>query len=173
MVYPIIARGRIIVPYFNTLDIERVASRWWWDWGHTRRPRIIMIGVPCIPQPNHRFHWCLRILIGRPNAVGCIQCTNDGTIIFPSNPFRRPVNCIGVKLSHRRRNLRGNRMIVKPGDTFPKPACLYFVIKSASELPVQLVEVIGQRHHIANDSWAWCCLDNKLHPTEKKVEAAE
>ena len=173
MVTPFVTRRRIIIPYLDALYIKRVASRWWWNWGHTRRPRIISVGVPCIPQSNHRFHRCLRILIGRPNAVGCIQCTHDVTVSFPHSPFSRPVKCVGVKLCHRRRNLWGNRMIVKPSDAFPKPARLYLVIESASELPVQLVKVIGQCHHIANDPWAWCCLDDKLHPTEKKVEATE
>ncbi len=64
-------------------------------------------------------------------------------------------------------------MIVKPGDAFPEPACLYLVVKSASEFSVQLIKIIGQCHHIADDAWAWRCLNNKLHPTEKKVEATE
>ena len=57
-------------------------------------------------------------------------------------------------------------MVVKPGDALPKPAGLYFVIESASELPVQLVEVIRQCHHIADDSGAWCRLNNKFDTTE-------
>ena len=130
-----------------------------------------MIGIPCIPQPNHRFHWGLRILIGGPNTVGCIQCTYDGTVGFPNNPVSSPVKCVGVELCHGCRNLGGNRVIVKPGDALPKPAGLYLVIKSASELPVQLVKVIRQCHHIANNSGAWCRLNNKLDTTEQEVEA--
>ena len=57
-------------------------------------------------------------------------------------------------------------MVVKPSDALPKPAGLYLIIESASELPVQLVEVIRQCHHIADNAGAWCCLDNKLDTTE-------
>ena len=57
-------------------------------------------------------------------------------------------------------------MVVKPSDALPKPAGLYLVVKSTSELPVQLVKVIRQCHHIADDSRAWCRLDDKLDTTE-------
>ena len=62
-------------------------------------------------------------------------------------------------------------MVVKSCDALPKPAGLYLVIESTSELPVQLVKVIGQGHHIADDSGAWCRLDNEFDTTEQKVEA--
>ena len=57
-------------------------------------------------------------------------------------------------------------MVVKPSDALPKPASLHLVIKSTSELPVQLVKVIRQCHHIADNSGTWCRLDNELDTTE-------
>lgn len=166
LVGPIVTNRRIIIPNLDALDVERIATRWRWDGGDTRSPRIIMIGIPRIPKPDHQFHWGLRILIGRPNAIRCFQCTNNGAIIFPNHLVRRPVKSVGMKLCHRGRNFRGNRMIVKPGDAFSKPPCLYLVIKTTSKLPVQLVKVIGQCHHVANDSWSWCRLNDELHATK-------
>ena len=139
MVGPIVTNRRIVVPNLDAHDIERITARWWWNRGHGRSPRIIMIRIPCVPKSDHQLHWGLRILIGRPNAIGGLQCANNGTIIFPNNPVRRPVKSVGVKLRHWGRNIGGNRMIVKPSDAFAKPPCLYLVIKTASKLPVQLV----------------------------------
>ena len=166
MPHPIVTCRWIVVPDLDALNIKRVASRRWWNWGQTRRPRVIVIGIPCIPQPDHCFHWGLRILIGSPDAVCCIQRTYNGAVGFPNNPVSRPVKCVGMELCHRRRNLGGNRVVVKPSDTLPKPAGLYLVIKGAWVLPVQLVKVIRQCHHIADNSGAWCRLDNKLDTTE-------
>ena len=170
MVDPIVTCGRIVVPNLDTFDIERVASFRRWDRGHTCGPRIIMVGIPCIPQAHHQLHWGLRILIGGPNAIGCLQGTDDCTIIFPNDPFRRPVKSVSMKLCHRCRNLWGNGMIVEPRDAFAEPSCLYFIIDAASEFPIQLVKVIGQCHHITDNSWSWCRLDHEFHTTEQKVE---
>ena len=166
MVFPIVTRRWIFIPYLDALNIERIAPRRRRNRGQTRRPRVIVIWISCIPQPDHCFHWSLRILIGSPNAVCCIQRTHDGTVGFPNNPISRPVECVGMELRHWRRNLGGNRVVVKSSDALPKPAGLYLVIESASELPVQFVKVIRQCHHIADDSGARCRLDNKFDTTE-------
>lgn len=163
---PIVTNRRIVIPNLDAHYIERITTRWRWDGCHPRSPRIIMIGIPCVPKPDHQFHWGLRILIGRPNAIGCLQCTNNGTIIFPNHPVRRPIKSVGVKLRHRGRNFWGDRVIIKPGDAFSKPPCLYLIIKTASKLPVQLVKIIGECHHVANDSWSWGRLNDKLYATK-------
>ena len=166
MVPPIITRRWIFIPDFDALNIKRVAPRRRWNWCQTRRPGVIMIRISCIPQPDHCLHRGLRILIGSPHTICCIQRTHNGTVGFPNNPVSRPVECVGMELRHWRRNFGGNGMIVKPSDALSKPAGLYLVIESASELPVQLVEIIRQCHHIADNSGTWCRLDNEFDPTE-------
>ena len=170
MVGPIVTCGRIVVPNLDALDVERVASFRRGDRGHTCGPRIIMVRIPRVPQAHHQFHWGLRILIGGPNAIRCLQCTDNCTVIFPNDPFRRPVKSVSMKLCHRCRDLRGNRMIVKPCDTFAEPTCLYLIIEAASEFPIQLVKVIRECHHITYNAWSWCRLNLKFHTTEQKVE---
>ena len=142
MVGPIVTCGRVVVPNLDALDVERVASFRRWDRGHTRGPRIIMVRIPCIPQAHHQFHWGLRILIGGPNAIGRLQCTDYSTVIFPNDTFRRPVKSVSMKLCHRCRDFRGDGMIVKPRDAFAEPTCLYLIIETAPKFPIQLVKVV-------------------------------
>ena len=143
MVGPIVTCCRIAVPNPDALDIEGVATFRRWYRSHPRRPRIIVIGVSCIPEPHHCFHRRLGILVVGPNAVRCFQRTNSRAIVFPNDPFRRPVKRVSMELCHRRGNFWRNGMIIKPCDAFTKPTCLYFVLETSSKLPIELVKVIG------------------------------
>ena len=99
----------------------------------------------------------------------CCEVAHDFSIDGPGYGVGRPVNGIGVESSLGRCNadILGNTVIQ---DAFAKVVGLGLSSVGTSELPIHLVQVIGEQDHTADYSFAWSNLCDVFDTSEEEEE---
>ena len=130
------------------------------------RPRGLLAGITPVPDTKADFHGGLGELIAR---LSCGESAHDISIDGPDNLGRRPVNCVGVKSGLGRCNadVFGDTIVQ---DAFAKVVGLGLSSIGTSELPVDLVQIIGEQNHAADYTFAWSYLGDILDTSEEEEE---
>ena len=101
--------------------------------------------------------------------MSCGESTYDFSIDGPDQFSWGPVDCIGVESSLGRCNadVFGNTVVQ---DTFAKIVGLGLSCVGTGELPINLVQVIGEQDHAADYSFTWSNLGDVLDASEEEEE---
>lgn len=126
----------------------------------------LFAGITTIPKAEGNFHGGLRELVA---CLICRERAHDCSINGPDQLRRRPVDCVGVESSLGRCNgdIFGNTVIQ---NTFAEVVGLSLSSVGASELPINLVQVIGEQDHAADYAFPWSNLGNIFDTPEKEEE---
>ena len=134
--------------------------------GPSYRVRGLSAGIATIPQAKTHLHGGLREFV---TCLSCGKSAHRGSINGPDYSTRRPVNSIGVESSLGRidADVLGNTVVQ---DAFAKIVGLCLSSVRTSELPIDLVQIIGEQDHAANYSVTWSNLGDVFDTPEEKKE---
>ena len=101
--------------------------------------------------------------------MSCGEGANDLSIDGPDKFGRGPVNCVGMESSLGRCNADVFADTVVQ-DPLAKIVGLGLSSVGTGELPINLVQVIGEQNHAADYAFAWSNLCDILYTSEKEEE---